>query len=267
MSAPPTKPDGWSRSLLAWTNGRRIESHRECGVRLLCFPHAGGGASSFWSWTAELAPIADVWAIQLPGRESRWSEPAPASLVFLAETLADVLAPLLEPPFALFGHSMGGFVGFELARALRRRGAESPACLLASGTRAPHLPDPDPLAPDTSDERFLLKLRALNGIPDAVLQEPGLLELVLPTIRADLAMCAAYSYTEERPLDCPIATFGGSEDKSVPVDYLRAWARHTTGRFSMHLFPGSHFFVVEQRAALLRAVMAELLGATNQAAV
>jgi medium-chain acyl-[acyl-carrier-protein] hydrolase len=256
----------WSREFAAWTNGRVIPHRRDDRVRLLCFPPAGSGATAFGSWSADLAPYADLWPIQLPGREGRWREPPPSGMILLAATLSEVLSPLFEEPYAFVGHSMGGFIAFELARALRRRRAEPPVCLLVCATRAPHLPDPNP-PPDRSDARLLGQLRDLHGVPRQVQNDPDLLRVFVPTIRADLAMCWSYTCRPEAPLDCPIAAYGGADDRTVPVEYLRAWARHTTARFSMQLYEGHHFFVVEQRTALLRAIAAELLGATHRAAV
>ena len=254
----------WSRSFGAWTNGRTVVADDR--IRLLCFPHAGGGASRFRPWIADLAPVVDVWPIQLPGREGRWGEPPPADLRALVRVLLDVLAPLFDRPVALFGHSMGGLVAFELARVLEvcRRAV---VCLIVSAVRAPHVPDPDPITARSSDDRVLAKVRALGGIPGEVLDHPELLPMLLPTIRADLIMCASFGSGTERPLTCPIVALGGADDPNVPADHLEGWSRHTTARSVVHLYPGSHFFLFDQADQVHRTVTAELLGAANRAAV
>jgi len=267
MDVTDTVRHAWSRAFVDWTNGRSLSPRRDDRIRLLCFPPAGSGASMFRFWAMQLAPVADVWPIQLPGREGRWNEAPPTNLTALAEALGDVLVPLFEQPFALIGHSMGAFIAFELARALRRRRTELPVSLFACGARAPHLPDPDPLTFEMSDERFLLKVGSLRGVPAELLDHPEMMRVMLPTIRADLAVSGAYVCREERPLDCPIAVLGGSDDRDVPVTHLNAWSRHTTRRFSVQMFPGHHFFLFDRQSTALRAVMAELLGTMNRAAV
>jgi medium-chain acyl-[acyl-carrier-protein] hydrolase len=60
----------------------------------------------------------------------------------LVEPMAEALQPFLSVPFAMFGHSLGAWVGFEVVRALRRRYQVSPVRLFVSARRAPHLPNP-----------------------------------------------------------------------------------------------------------------------------
>ena len=127
-----------------WTNGITPRAVQSDVVRLFCFPHAGGGASVFRFWTTELAPGIEVYPIQLPGREGRWLEPPLTRISALVPALSEALRPLLQPPYAFFGHSMGAFVAFELARQLRRENRPGPATLIVSAARAPQIPDPDP---------------------------------------------------------------------------------------------------------------------------
>ena len=247
-----------------WTNGRTVTRHHR--LRLLCFPHAGGGASRFRSWTSDLAHIADVWPIQLPGREGRWAEPPIGDIAGVVETMVEAVAPLFDRPVALFGHSMGGLIAFEVARALESR-RKDVACVIVSAVRAPHVPDPDPIDAGSSDERVLQKVRGLGGIPGEVLEHPELLRLLLPTLRTDLAMCAAYRVGPERQVPCPIVALGGVNDHNVPEAHLSAWSKHTTSRFAMHRFLGSHFFIFEQSDQVLATIATELLQCANSAAV
>jgi medium-chain acyl-[acyl-carrier-protein] hydrolase len=227
-------------------------------LRLFCLPHAGGGASAFRAWADALPPEVDVCPVQLPGRENRVAEPAFDRAPPLVEALADALEPLLALPFALFGHSNGALVGFELARTLRMRGRPGPAHLFASGRRAPHLPSGRPPTHHLPDAEFLADLQELGGIPPQILEHRELLEVLLPTLRADVAIHETYEFGEQPPLACPITAYGGLADPKVSREQLQAWDRHTAASFVMRLFPGGHFYLQEERAAVLRTLSGDL---------
>jgi medium-chain acyl-[acyl-carrier-protein] hydrolase len=161
-------------------------------------------------------------------------------------------------PFAFFGHSMGSWIGFELCRELRRHGGPSPRRLVVSACPAPHIPDDDPTH-TLPDEAMIDHLRALGGMDPEVLAHRELMEMILPVFRADAAVTETYQHTEEPPLDVPINALGGLSDEKATRAELEAWQRHTTGAFTLQMFPGGHFFLQSQRATLLSA-LGRLLG-------
>jgi medium-chain acyl-[acyl-carrier-protein] hydrolase len=249
--------------LKPWTLfARRVPTAR---VRLLCFPFAGGGASAYRAWPDALAPEVEVWPVQLPGRENRLSEPAARDLGALAETLAGVFAPHLTGPYALFGHSMGAMVAFELARRLRVEGGPEPVHLFVSAHAAPQLPVHLPVH-DLPPHLFLEVLRAYNGTASSVLEHSELLQLLLPNLRADFALFETYRYREEAPLQCPLSVLGGVDDSSVPVERLRPWERHTTGRSRLRMLPGNHFFLQSASSLVIRAIREDLRAGETPAA-
>jgi len=227
-------------------------------LRLFCLPYAGGGASVFRSWGASLPDRVEVCPIQLPGRENRLLEPPFTRLPALADTLADALHPHLDLPFAVFGHSMGSLVAFELTRTLRRRQRPLPVSLLVSGRRAPQVPDVDPPIHHLPELEFLEEIRRLNGAPEEVLGNSELMELLLPALRADFEVCETYEYRSEEPLDCPIIAFGGDEDPEVGPEELDAWRRQTSGRFELYMFPGDHFYLFSARDRFMATLAAEV---------
>jgi medium-chain acyl-[acyl-carrier-protein] hydrolase len=201
----------------------------------------------------------EVCLVQLPGREARMREQPFDRLEPLVEALADVMDGFLTLPFALFGHSNGALIGFELARTLRARGRPGPVHLFASGRRAPELP------PDRSDTHllpeaeFLADLQVLGGLPAEVLEHRELLSLLLPVLRADVAIHETYTFREQPPLECPITAYGGLADPKVSREQLQGWERHTRGPFVMRMFPGGHFYLHDDRPPLLRTLSADLL--------
>jgi len=215
----------------------------DCKLRLLCFPYAGGGTSMFWNWSAHFSPFVEICAVRLPGRETRYQEPAFTDMDLLIEALIDPLLPVLDKPFVFFGHSMGALVSFELARFLRKRYGLTPKQLLVSARRAPQIPHQTPPLFNLPEPDFLEEIRRFNGIPSTILEDRELMQLFLPTLRADFSVLETYQYVSEKLLDCPINVFGGLQDTQVTVEELEAWQEQTLGDFSLQMFPGDHFFL------------------------
>ncbi len=228
-------------------------------LRLFCFPFAGGGARVYSTWPDHLPREVELCAVQLPGRERRFNESPYSRLTDLVRDLAPVLVPHTDVPYAFFGHSMGALVAFTLARELRRMNVPGPELLMVSGSRAPQRPDPDPPIHALPDDEFLLELRELNGTPEEVLRNDELLQLLLPVLRADFAACETYEYVPEAPLSCPIVAFGGIDDAEVPQEAVAAWSEQTTRACSLQMFPGDHFYLLDQSAVLLQEISRQLV--------
>lgn len=238
------------------------EPQPQAAARLFCLPYAGSGAAVYRPWLAHLPAMIELQVVQLPGRESRLREPPYRRM----DQLIDILAPLIEAqldrPYVLFGHSMGALIGFELARALRRRGAPPPACMVVSGRRAPQLPDPDAPLHQLADVPFVRSMiRRYNGIPRAILEDIELLRLFLPTLRADFELIETYQYADEPPLACPIAIFGGKADERASLVELEAWEAQSVSPLGTRQIPGDHFYLQNARAELVSAIV-ELISGT-----
>jgi medium-chain acyl-[acyl-carrier-protein] hydrolase len=247
------------RGTACWLPELRRRPHVD--ARLFCFPHAGGAVSTFATWPEQLPARLDVRPVHLPGRGTRHHEPPITRASSIIAALATALIPLLDRPFAMFGHSMGALLAFETARLLRRHGLGHPACLIVSGRRAPHLADVDLPSPGAPDHSIIAWLREKNGTPGEVLEDPALMTLVLPVLRADLLVCRTYEYVDEPPLACPILALGGRDDEEGRADRLEAWQRHTTGRCTVLRFPGDHFYLRSAEPHLLKALRRALVSA------
>ncbi|MBE0657082.1 MAG: alpha/beta fold hydrolase [Bryobacteraceae bacterium] len=228
------------------------------GERLFCFPWAGGGTSTYLGWKQALAGVANVIAIRLPGREDRVSETPLESMEEAVEALAGEFIRHAGAPFSLFGHSMGAVMAFEVARRLRDKGAMGPRLIIASAARAPvfrigHQPPSDP-----SPEQFVAELKRLQGIPTEVLEDPRLLELALPALKADARLYRRYVHAPGAPLSIPIAAYRGESDLNIIAEHTMRWAGMTTGRFGHRVFPGGHFYIENCRDALLAAIREDL---------
>lgn len=244
-----------------WFEHGKLNPQARC--RLFCFPFAGSGASIFYTWSDHFPPTVEIFPVELPGHGTRLKEATTTQLSVLVQGLTDVIHPYLDRPFALFGHSMGALISFELARQLRREHALLPDYLFVSAHRAPQLADFDGHLHTLSDQDLLEQLVSLNGTPRAILEEPELMSLILPIIRADFALIETYTYQPESPLTCPIAAFGGLQDAIVSQSQVEAWHEQTVNAFALHLLPGDHFFLSSAKPIIARLITQKLLQVGN----
>jgi medium-chain acyl-[acyl-carrier-protein] hydrolase len=236
----------------------RWRSAPDARLRLFCLPHAGGGTVAYRPWALRFAPEVDVVAIRPPGREHRHRERACSRLPDLVENVVREVVPLLDRPYAWFGHSLGALVAFEACRTIQALGRPGPVRLMVSGRPAPDLPSrlsPVHAAPTPV---LLDRLRQMGGTPPEILDDHGVMSALLPTIRADLAAAETYRCRPGRPLDVPITVFGGRQDPFTTADELAAWARHTTAGCRVETFDGGHFYLHERGTDVDAAVLREL---------
>lgn len=171
--------------------------------------------------------------------------------------LASALDDLAEAPIVLFGHSFGSIIAFELARALRQRSRALPLRLFASACAPPDRVPVERLAAGRSDDELLAHVAArFDAIPREVLDEPELVALVLPAMRADFEMHDGYTFSNEAPLPIPIDSLGGTGDRALAPGSLDGWSAHTLAGHSVTLFDGGHFYVHEHAPAIARRLAA-----------
>ncbi len=213
-------------------------------IKLLCLHHAGGSPTSFRPWTAELPPNIELLAVRLAGRDARMRERPATTVAEIVGPLARAVEPLLaRHHIAIFGHSLGALLGFELARELRRQQLPSPKVLIVSGRNAPGTGRTLQLHKLSDRELVAEVQRIYGGIPPQILNEPELLAMTLPLLRADLTVNETYEPREERPLDCPMRAFGGDDDPHVGRAGLEAWGAHTSVSFACDQVTGDHFYL------------------------
>ncbi|MCX4743047.1 alpha/beta fold hydrolase [Streptomyces antibioticus] len=244
----------------------RYEPAPDAPRRLVCFPHAGGSAPYFVPVARAMAGGTDVLAVQYPGRQERRGEPFLDSIDALARAAVDALAPWLDRPLTLFGHSMGAMVAFEAARLLEAEG-RAPRGLVVSGRRAPTCVRSAPdLVHLQDDEGLMNEIRRLNGTDERILADEELLRMILPVIRSDYQAVESYRYRPGPPLSCPVLALIGDTDPQVTREEARFWAEHTTGPFDMTVFPGGHFYLNSQGNAVIRAIIEHMAAAGSTTA-
>jgi len=229
----------------------------DADIRVFCIGAAGSGASVWRNLAPSTDTRIEVLPVQLPGRETRRSEDFLTDIHEIVEELADAIEPLLDKPFVLMGHSLGGLIAYELAAELSRFG-QAPLHLIALGTPAPHLPRTRPTVHDRGEQALRDYLVRMSGTPGAVLETRWLFDMYAPVLRADLQVFETYVHGKQSALPCPITCWGGTDDPHVGPELLEEWGCHTSDDLQVELWDGNHFFT-KGRDAEVGQKLAELL--------
>lgn len=223
-------------------------------VRLFCFHHSGGGASSYYPWIDYLSPNIEMIAIQLPGRENRFTEPLNNRVGDIVSQLSTRFAVYTDKPFFVFGHSLGALISFEFTKSIHQLYSIYPFHMIISATKAPHLPFRMRNLSRLNDKDLKEQLKIYNGIDERILNDDELLDLFLPIVRSDFSIYENYSYYESKPLPCDILAFSGINDKTVTPEEILAWDKYTEGKFEYLSFPGGHFFLRDKQKRILEII-------------
>jgi medium-chain acyl-[acyl-carrier-protein] hydrolase len=230
----------------------------DSGVRLFCFPHAGASAAVYRAWPKALMPAIQVYPVEIPGRATRAHEPCLRDLDMLVAAAHGGLQKYFDRPFALFGHSMGALIAYELARSLSESQIRYLVGLIVSGRRAPHIANTPSALYNLNGDEAITTLRKLGGTPQAILEDQSALETLLPIIRADFEMVRRYKYRSGAKLCCSIVTMNGAEDHQVSKYDIEEWQACTNGQIRSYTLPGNHFFLESQATAALELLRTEL---------
>jgi len=230
-------------------------------LRVLCFAHAGGGPAAFARWADELPAEVEVAAVRLAGRDKRIRERPHDRWPELLDDLVAALSPQLTGPFALFGHSVGAMIAYELAARLTAAG-QPPRRLLLAACRAPHVPSYLPAVSDRPEAEFVAELRRIGATPAEVLAEERLLALLLPMLRADIALAETWPPAPPQRVTSPLAVIAGDDDPIAPLDAVRSWSSYAAAGFRAHAVPGGHFFMSPPAPGFFEIVRGELASAT-----
>ncbi|MEV5986259.1 alpha/beta fold hydrolase [Streptomyces sp. NPDC052051] len=242
---------------------RRFQPSDTPTVRLVCFPHAGGAASYFLPVARALAPEVDVLAVQYPGRQDRRNEPGIGDLTVLADRSAHALKGELDRPLALFGHSMGALVAYEVARRLAHTSPSQPVHLFVSGRRAPtrHRVEDVHLR---GDDAIIKELQSLGGTDPQMLADPEVREMILGALRSDYRAVETYRHVPGERLLCPVTALTGDHDPKTTVAEARAWQDQAPkDGFTLHVLPGDHFFLAPRATEVVALLREHLLTAPD----
>lgn len=224
--------------------------------RLFCFPYAGGSASTYILWQKCLPDYVELVAIQPPGRANRLFEKPYRRMEDMVNALYLEVISYLDKPYIFLGHSLGSYVSFELMRSLQKYRHRLPELYIASGSRAPHRLRtlPRKTVCELSEDEFVEKLKNFQGTPDVVLQNKDLLTLRLPMLKADFEVAETYNADINEKFDVSLLMFVGEGDTAISYDDSHAWQLHFKQQGEVCCFPGSHFFIEQNRSLVIRKI-------------
>ncbi|MBS0628765.1 MAG: thioesterase [Verrucomicrobia bacterium] len=227
-------------------------------IHVYCLPHAGSGASCFVDWLTETDDSIQFIPIELPGRESRFNEKPYIEMGRLIEDLSHHLSTYMRPNSIFFGHSLGGYIAFELALRFSNQNVH----LIVSGSCAPerkrekkisHLPD----------KEFLSEIRAYGGMPKELFGNRELIEILIQVLRSDLTLFENYHPKLDSKINGNLAAIGGMFDKLAPFEALSLWQNHTDLLFEQYVVEGGHFFHKEKPSVVKKLIETFALKAKN----
>lgn len=221
-------------------------------IRLFCFTYAGASVQAFINWNTFVPDFIEVLGFELPAHGRRLVESTPCrTSQEAAKYIADALEPVLDRPYALFGHCLGAVLAYEATRILKDRGARQPVHLLASGARAPHHGIPIGDVKHMNDDQFIDHFNKVYGASMDILRSPQLGPLVLPMVKADAYMTQEYCYSPGPPVAYDVTAIAGEDDPYTTMEHMQSWGQHTTGKVSSRLYPGNHFFFLDRAQEVL----------------
>ncbi|MFC9284891.1 thioesterase II family protein [Streptomyces collinus] len=237
---------------------RDWSSDDDVALRVLCLPPAGAAAHVYRRWTRLLPPDIGVVAVELPGHGTRLSEPPARSVDEIVAPLAEEVEALADRPLVVFGHSMGGTIGAELIRFLRREYGVTPDLMVAAACEAPRREPRKDYTRWLSEDGALAFLHHMGGTPPELLASKPYLDMILPVLLADLTVLAGPRDPDDRPLDCPVRLYLGAEDRGVDPERAALWREESDGDFTVHTFAAGHFFVQERAAETVQRLLADV---------
>lgn len=236
----------------------RKNDRPDARIRLFCFTYAASSAQVFFRWNDYAPEWLEISGCELPGHGARLAERPLDHQDAAAVEIADTLEPLLDRPYALFGHCLGAALAYEATRILRERGKEQPVRLFCSGARGPHLGIPIADVESMEDDDFIEHMHKAYAAPIDFLRHPEMRPLFLPMVRADARMTQNYRYQPGLPVSYPVTAVAGETDPDVQQEHLDGWRQHTTASVTTRLYPGNHFFFLESAPRLLTDFVSEL---------
>lgn len=227
---------------------------KEAAARLLCFPYAGATAAAYRPWNAMMPPNIELVVVEIPGRLHLRDQP-PKDMNALVDTIYPQILPFLDKPYAIFGHSFGSIISYEVTKRLQIENRNLPIKLFVSARRAPQIPNRFRQASNLPNQEFIDEMQNMyQAIPEAVLKEKALLKMLLPILKEDIRINETYIGKLDPLLNVPLQVYYGTKDKTVTSDDLQQWKAVTQKDFQIKSFDGGHFYIDKEKGAIISEI-------------
>ncbi|MGK9252533.1 thioesterase II family protein [Paenibacillus humicus] len=221
---------------------RRFDEPEHARSRVIVLPHAGGSASYYRELSRALRGAGvECLAVQYPGRQDRFGEEMASTIEAYGDRIAEALSGWDDKPALLLGHSMGALIAYDM---LQRHG--SGLGFIDGFVASAHPPPRSGSSLESmSEERVRDYLRRLGGLDEKLLDDPAVMEIVLPAMKNDLEAVLAYRRTAPAKLDMPITAVVGLQDPHVQAEAAAGWEDWTRDSFELVSLPGGHFYFAD----------------------
>ncbi|WP_367387264.1 thioesterase domain-containing protein [Bacillus vallismortis] len=210
---------------------------------LFCLPYAGGSETTYYQWDHYLNQSINLCPVSLKGRGKRFNEPFYECLEDAIEDIFESIKDKLkENEYAIFGHSMGSLLAYELYYKIKKMGFHQPKHIFFSGYRSPEMKKKE-IIYNLPNKQFKEKIIELGGIPEELVNNDDLFDVFIPVLKSDIKIVETYKYKErEDKISCGISVLNGLND-NITLENLMSWKKHTDKSFQLHHFEGNHFFI------------------------
>lgn len=228
-------------------------------MELFCLPYAGGSSAIFSSWSRELNPHIHCVPIELSGRGRRFGDLFYADMKEMVNDVFNIITKDCElKPYAIFGHSMGGIVAYELAKKIEQNGLKMPEKVFVSAAHPP-IHNKSKKWSKLPDEEFMERLNSLGGIESGLLHNKEFLDLYIPILKADFSILENYQFNhKDRSINSDLVIFSATNDQYISREKLNDWATFTSKEAIFHEFEGNHFFINEYSTDVIHLINQQL---------
>lgn len=211
---------------------------------LFCLPYAGGSESIYYKWKRCLNYSIELEPIELKGRGKRFNETFYESLEeAVYDIFENIKAKIADDDFAIYGHSMGSLLAYELYYKLYNENVKMPKHIFFSGYKPPSIAREERQIYLLPDDEFIKEVIDLGGTPEELVENEELLQLFIPILRSDFRILENYIYREKKDkIQCDISILNGKED-DITLEEILAWKNHAGRNFKVYNFEGNHFFI------------------------
>lgn len=237
-------------------------------IKLFCLPYAGGSAAIYQAWQKYLNHVIELHPIELAGRGSRYGSPLYESIEEAVDDIYRLVRDDLDDSrYAIFGHSMGSMLAYELAYKIKNLKHQPPVQLFFSGRRPPGIERSTKNIHLLADQEFMAEVLKKGGTPAELLENRELLEIFIPILKADFKIVETYrDVKKDDKLSCNISVLWGKQEEEGTLSEIGEWRKYTDKNCTIHLFDGGHFFINQFMRDVVNIINSTIL-ATREAVV